>query len=120
MARDRGEQRPDRFAEGEKVDAKITNIEKGSRKLSLSIKAKEVEEEKEAMAEYGSSDAGASLGDILGAALKSKEAESGNTDDPTKYEVEEVASEPTPEEETSVESTETNEKATADTDEKEK
>ncbi|HAT35777.1 MAG TPA: 30S ribosomal protein S1 [Rhodospirillaceae bacterium] len=78
LSRDRGEQRPDRFAEGEKVDAKITNIEKGSRKLNLSIKAKEVEEEKEAMAEYGSSDAGASLGDILGAALKSKEEEGGD------------------------------------------
>ena len=73
LSRDRGEQRPDRFAEGEKIDAKITNIEKASRKVALSIKAKEVEEEKEAMAEYGSSDAGASLGDILGAALKSKE-----------------------------------------------
>jgi len=73
LSRDRGEQRPDRFAEGEKIDAKITNIEKASRKVTLSIKAKEVEEEKEAMAEYGSSDAGASLGDILGAALKSKE-----------------------------------------------
>ena len=76
LSRDRGEQRPDRFAEGEKIDAKITNIEKASRKVTLSIKAKEVEEEKEAMAEYGSSDAGASLGDILGAALKSKEEES--------------------------------------------
>ena len=73
LSRDRGEQRPDRFAEGEKIDAKITNIEKASRKVTLSIKAKEVEEEKAAMAEYGSSDAGASLGDILGAALKSKE-----------------------------------------------
>ena len=73
LSRDRGEQRPDRFAEGEKIDAKITSIEKASRKVTLSIKAKEVEEEKEAMAEYGSSDAGASLGDILGAALKSKE-----------------------------------------------
>ena len=78
LSRDRGEQRPDRFAEGEKIDAKITNIEKSSRKVTLSIKAKEVEEEKEAMAEYGSSDAGASLGDILGAALKSKEDEAAD------------------------------------------
>ena len=80
LSRDRGEQRPDRFAEGEKIDAKITNIEKASRKVTLSIKAKEVEEEKEAMAEYGSSDAGASLGDILGAALKSKEEASVETE----------------------------------------
>lgn len=80
LSRDRGEQRPDRFAEGEKIDAKITNIEKASRKVTLSIKAKEVEEEKEAMAEYGSSDAGASLGDILGAALKSKVEASAETE----------------------------------------
>jgi small subunit ribosomal protein S1 len=70
LARDRGEQRPDRFAVGEKVDAKITNIDKGAHKIALSIKAREVEEEKQAMAEYGSSDSGASLGDILGAAIK--------------------------------------------------
>jgi small subunit ribosomal protein S1 len=70
LARDRSEQRPDRFAVGEKVDAKITSIEKGSRKVGLSIKAREVEEEKKAMDEYGSSDSGASLGDILGAAIK--------------------------------------------------
>jgi small subunit ribosomal protein S1 len=70
LARDRSEQRADRFAVGEKVDAKITSIEKGSRKVGLSIKAREVEEEKQAMAEYGSSDSGASLGDILGAAIK--------------------------------------------------
>ncbi|NDC55614.1 MAG: S1 RNA-binding domain-containing protein, partial [Alphaproteobacteria bacterium] len=70
LAKDRAEQRADRFAIGEKVDAKITNIDKGSRKLSLSIKAREVEEEKQALAEYGSQDSGASLGDILGAAIK--------------------------------------------------
>jgi len=70
LARDRGEQRPDRFAVDEKVDAKITNIDKGAHKISLSIKSREVEEEKKAMAEYGSSDSGASLGDILGAAIK--------------------------------------------------
>jgi small subunit ribosomal protein S1 len=70
LARDRSEQRADRFAVGEKVDAKITSIEKGSRRVGLSIKAREVEEEKQAMAEYGSSDSGASLGDILGAAIK--------------------------------------------------
>ncbi|MBI3419706.1 MAG: 30S ribosomal protein S1 [Proteobacteria bacterium] len=70
LSRDRSEQRPDRFAVKEKVDAKITQIDKGARKITLSIKAREVDEEKEAMAEYGSSDSGASLGDILGAALK--------------------------------------------------
>ncbi|MAO55007.1 MAG: 30S ribosomal protein S1 [Rhodospirillaceae bacterium] len=75
LSRDRSEQRPDRFAAGEKVDAKITQIDKSGRKLSLSIKALEVEEEKKAMQEYGSSDSGASLGDILGAALKEKQAQ---------------------------------------------
>ena len=73
LSRDRSEQRPDRFAVDEKVDAKITNIDNKTRKLTLSIKAREVAEEKKAMAEFGSSDSGASLGDILGAALKQKE-----------------------------------------------
>lgn len=73
LSRERSEQRPDRFAVGEKVDAKVTQIDRGSRKIGLSIKAKEVEEEKTAMQEYGSSDSGASLGDILGAALKRKQ-----------------------------------------------
>ncbi len=70
LARDRSEQRPDRFAVGEKVDAKITNIDKAAHKVTLSIKAREADEEKQAMAEFGSSDSGASLGDILGAAIK--------------------------------------------------
>jgi small subunit ribosomal protein S1 len=74
LSRDRAEQRPDRFAVGEKVDAKITAIDRTSRKLTLSIKAREVEEEKKAMAEYGSSDSGASLGDILGAAISRSRA----------------------------------------------
>ena len=69
LSRDRSEQRPDRFAVGERVDGKITAIDRATRKLSLSIKAREVDEEKRAMAEYGSSDSGASLGDILGAAI---------------------------------------------------
>ena len=73
LSRERSEQRPDRFAVGEKVDAKVTQVDRGSRKIGLSIKAKEVEEEKSAMAEYGSSDSGASLGDILGAALKRRQ-----------------------------------------------
>jgi len=72
LARDRGDQRPDRFAAGEKVDAKVTQIDRGGRRLTLSIKALEVQEEKKAMEEYGSSDSGASLGDILGAALREK------------------------------------------------
>ncbi len=70
LARDRSDQRPDRFAIGEKVDAKVTNIDKASRKLTLSIKAREADEEKQAMDEFGSQDSGASLGDILGAAIK--------------------------------------------------
>ena len=70
LARDRDDQRTDRFAVGEKVDAKITAIDSKTRKISLSIKARETEEEQEAMAEYGSTDSGASLGDILGEALK--------------------------------------------------
>ena len=75
LSRDRSEQRPDRFAVGEKVDAMVTNIDMGSRRVSLSIKSKEISEEKSAMAQYGSSDSGASLGDILGAAIREKQAE---------------------------------------------
>ncbi len=70
LARDRSEQRPERFAVGQKVDARVTQFDRKSRKVSVSIKALEVAEEKEAIAQYGSSDSGASLGDILGAALK--------------------------------------------------
>jgi small subunit ribosomal protein S1 len=70
LSRDRSEQRPDRFSVGDKVDAKVMQVDRAARKVSLSIKAKEVEEEKQAMAEFGSSDSGASLGDILGAALR--------------------------------------------------
>src|SRR5205814_140826 len=69
LARERSEQRPARSAVGAKVDAKITALDPTSRQISLSIKAREVEEEKKAMSEYGSSDSGASLGDILGAAI---------------------------------------------------
>jgi small subunit ribosomal protein S1 len=69
LSRDRSEQRTERFAVGEKVDAKITNIDKATRKLTLSIKQREIEEDKQAVEQYGSSDSGASLGDILGAAL---------------------------------------------------
>ena len=75
LSRDRAEQRADRFAVGEKVDAVITNVDKKSRKLTLSIKARETAEEKQAVEEYGSSDSGASLGDILGAALAKRESD---------------------------------------------
>jgi small subunit ribosomal protein S1 len=75
LSRERSEQRPDRFAVGEKVDAKVTQVDRSSRRIGLSIKAKEVEEEKQAMAEFGSSDSGASLGDILGAALRRRQQE---------------------------------------------
>jgi small subunit ribosomal protein S1 len=70
LARDRGEQRPERFAVGEKVDARVTQFDRRSHKITVSIKALEVAEEKEAIAQYGSSDSGATLGDILGTALK--------------------------------------------------
>ena len=73
LARDRGDQRPERFAVGEKVDARITQFDRKARKIAVSIKALEVAEEKEAIAQYGSADSGASLGDILGAALKARD-----------------------------------------------
>ncbi|MCJ9429801.1 30S ribosomal protein S1 [Kordiimonas marina] len=74
LARDRGDQRPERFAVGDKVDAMVTGVDRSSRKVNLSIKALEVAEEKAAVEQYGSADSGASLGDILGAALeKAKE-----------------------------------------------
>jgi len=70
LARDRGEQRPERFAVGQKVDARVIQFDRRARKVQVSIKALEVAEEKEAIAQYGSSDSGATLGDILGTALK--------------------------------------------------
>ncbi|MDR6263769.1 MULTISPECIES: 30S ribosomal protein S1 [Rhodobacterales] len=73
LSRDRAEQRPERFSVGDKIDARVTNIDKASRRLGLSIKAREIAEEKEAVQQYGSSDSGASLGDILGAALKGQD-----------------------------------------------
>lgn len=75
LARDRDEQRPERFAPGEKIDAKVMNVDGASRRLALSVKALEIEDEKQAMAEFGSSDSGASLGDILGAAFRQKAEE---------------------------------------------
>jgi small subunit ribosomal protein S1 len=81
LARDRSEQRPERFAIGQKVDARVTQIDRRGRKVSVSIKALEVAEEKEAIAQYGTADSGASLGDILGAALKraTEKPEKGET-----------------------------------------
>jgi len=75
LSRDRSEQRPERFAKGEKVDARVTNFDKKAHKVAVSIKALEIAEEKEAVAQYGSTDSGASLGDILGAALKARQDE---------------------------------------------
>ncbi|WP_370676147.1 30S ribosomal protein S1 [Pleomorphomonas sp. PLEO] len=73
LARDRNDQRAERFAVGEKFDARVTQFDKKTRKVGLSIKALEIFEEKEAVAQFGSSDSGASLGDILGAALKARQ-----------------------------------------------
>ena len=71
LGRDRDEQRPDRFQVGQKLDAMVTGFDR-SKKPNFSVKARQMHEEKEAVEQYGSSDAGASLGDILGAALKAK------------------------------------------------
>jgi small subunit ribosomal protein S1 len=81
LARDRNDQRPERFQVGNKVDALVTSVDKSSRKVSLSIKAREISEEKEAVAQYGSSDSGASLGDILGAALKKRGSKKSEKDE---------------------------------------
>ena len=72
LSRDRSEQRPERYAVGDRLDAQITNIDKAARRVSLSVKALEMKEDKEAIEKFGSSDSGASLGDILGAALREK------------------------------------------------
>jgi len=85
LSRDKEEQRSSRFAKGEKVDAMITNIDKTSRKIMLSIKSMELAEEKKAVKDYGSTDSGASLGDILGAALEAK-----SNDEPVKEEKKKV------------------------------
>jgi small subunit ribosomal protein S1 len=104
LARDRSDQRLDRFAPGDKVDARVTNIDRAGRKISVSIKALEIKEQKEAMAQYGSSDSGASLGDILGAAIKTQaeqerdgdeaaaEADKASAEEPAADESEDVAS----------------------------
>jgi small subunit ribosomal protein S1 len=87
LSRDRAEQRPERFGKGDKLDAMVTSFDKASRRIGLSLKAREMAEEKEAVAQYGSSDSGASLGDILGAALKKRGKKSD--DDSTEGEGEE-------------------------------
>lgn len=74
LSRERSEQRPDRFAVGEKVDAKVMSVDKKNRKVALSIKAREIDEDKQAMKDFGSTESGASLGDILGAALQENNA----------------------------------------------
>src|SRR5476651_135108 len=84
LARERGDQNPERFAVGQKVDARVTQFDRKTHKVAVSIKALEVAEEKEALAQYGSTDSGASLGDILGAALKQRDdgpAEADTDDD---------------------------------------
>jgi len=73
LSRDRNEQRVERFAVGDRIDAQVTNVDKAARKVSVSIKALEMASEKEAIEQYGSQDSGASLGDILGAALRGKQ-----------------------------------------------
>tara|TARA_B100000749_G_scaffold279077_1_gene271076 strand:+ start:613 stop:2403 length:1791 start_codon:yes stop_codon:yes gene_type:complete len=89
LARERGEQRPNRFSVGDKVDAKITQVDQAGRKFTLSVKALEIQEEKRAMAEYGSTASGASLGEILGAAISEKEeAAQKNKDNETSHEEE--------------------------------
>ncbi|MGV7034555.1 30S ribosomal protein S1 [Methylobacterium symbioticum] len=75
LARDRGDQRPERFATGEKFDARVVQFDRKARRVQVSIKALEVAEEKEAMAQFGSADSGASLGDILGAAFNKKRSD---------------------------------------------
>lgn len=73
LSRDREDQRPERFNVGDKLDALVISVDNRTRRIGLSIKALEIAEEKEAVAQYGSTDSGASLGDILGAALKDQE-----------------------------------------------
>ncbi len=80
LAKDRVDQRLDRFGEGEKLDAKVTSIDRANRRITLSVKQREIEEEKQAMQEYGSSESGASLGDILGAALRRPDARASTSE----------------------------------------
>lgn len=100
LSRDRVDQRLDRFAVGERLDAQLMSVDKKNRRLTLSIKARELSEEKEAMATYGSSDSGASLGDILGGAIDFEKvkaaAKSGKKKEEAVEVVEETATEEKP------------------------
>jgi small subunit ribosomal protein S1 len=81
LSRDRSEQRPDRFNVGDKVDAAVMSVDKAARRVSISVKSLEIAEEKQAVAQYGSSDSGASLGDIFKAAIKKREtSDNGDAD----------------------------------------
>ena len=72
LAKIKSEQKTSRFAVGEKIDAKVVAFNKKTKIHELSVKEVEIAEEKEALKQYGSSSSGASLGDILGAALEGK------------------------------------------------
>jgi small subunit ribosomal protein S1 len=74
LSRDRNDQRPERFAVGDRIDAQVTSVDKAARRISVSVKALEMADEKEAVEKFGSQDSGASLGDILGAALRAKQS----------------------------------------------
>ena len=74
LSRDRQDQRPERFAVGDRVDAKVVTADKKTGRVTVSIKVLEQDEHKRAIEEYGSSDSGASLGDILGAAISEASA----------------------------------------------
>ncbi len=94
LSRERSEQRPDRYNVGDRLDARVTNVDRKDRKLTLSIKAQEAEEEKQAMADYGSSDSGASLGDILGAAIsRANEEREAESEEPSSEDGGETSSE---------------------------
>jgi small subunit ribosomal protein S1 len=81
LSRDRSEQRPERFNVGDKVDAAVLSVDKAARRIAVSIKALELAEEKQAVAQYGSSDSGASLGDIFKAAIKKRDANDEETEE---------------------------------------
>ena len=81
LSRDRGEQRPERFNIGDKVDASVLTVDKATRRITVSIKQLEIAEEKQAVAQYGSTDSGASLGDIFKAAIKKRENEGKDDED---------------------------------------
>ena len=81
LSRDRSEQRSERFTVGQKVDAAVLSVDKAARRIQVSIKALEIAEEKQAVAQYGSSDSGASLGDIFKAAIKKRDADAEEGDE---------------------------------------